>query len=188
MRDKIKEIALKNFNTKGYAGTSIRDISKEVGITPASIYFYFKSKEELYFELLRDVSTKYHLYLEDTLKCSNLKKFEEQLQLLFNTKVEFALNNKDAHMFLMRSIMFGEGDVKERLCVKYKEWNEKLFEILSQTIDDENNFENMKNLMRSFTNFSLSYIMQLNYSCNTFKSIQLSRDWDCYWNGAKTYL
>ena len=41
------------FATKGLAGTSMREIARETGITQAAIYHHFHSKEELYFDAVR---------------------------------------------------------------------------------------------------------------------------------------
>jgi phytoene dehydrogenase-like protein/AcrR family transcriptional regulator len=49
---KIRNVGLKLFATKGLSATNIVDISESAGISPSLIYHYYKSKEDLYFELL----------------------------------------------------------------------------------------------------------------------------------------
>jgi AcrR family transcriptional regulator len=51
-RERILEVAAKLFAQQGYAGTSVRDIAKELGIANPSIYYHFKSKVEVLVELL----------------------------------------------------------------------------------------------------------------------------------------
>jgi len=53
-RARILEAALKVFATKGYKGATNKDIAEEAGITPGLIYWYFKSKEDLFFAVLED--------------------------------------------------------------------------------------------------------------------------------------
>lgn len=46
-RELLLEAAARLFATQGYAGTSVRDIAAVVGMLPGSMYYHFKSKEEL---------------------------------------------------------------------------------------------------------------------------------------------
>jgi AcrR family transcriptional regulator len=46
-RRRILAVALELFAVKGYAGTSIRDITDQMGLTKASLYYHFGSKEEI---------------------------------------------------------------------------------------------------------------------------------------------
>lgn len=51
--EKINETAVKLFAKRGLAGTNIRGIAKEAGISMGLMYHYYKSKEDLYAELVR---------------------------------------------------------------------------------------------------------------------------------------
>lgn len=46
-RQRILAVAVELFSTQGYAGTSIRDIALPMGMTKASLYYYFESKEQI---------------------------------------------------------------------------------------------------------------------------------------------
>ena len=50
-RMEILDAAARCFSKQGYSGTSMRDIAKYTNILPGSLYYHFKSKEELYFEV-----------------------------------------------------------------------------------------------------------------------------------------
>lgn len=47
-RGRIVAAALDLFSTRGFEGTSIRDIANAVGMTTASLYYHFPSKEDLF--------------------------------------------------------------------------------------------------------------------------------------------
>lgn len=47
MHGQLIEASFSLFRVFGFRGTSIQDIANEVGITKASIYYYFPSKEEI---------------------------------------------------------------------------------------------------------------------------------------------
>jgi AcrR family transcriptional regulator len=46
-RQRILDVAAHLFATRGFAGTSIRDIAEELGVTKAALYYHFASKEVL---------------------------------------------------------------------------------------------------------------------------------------------
>ena len=54
-RAEIFSAASKLFKSRGYRGTSLADIAKEVGADRASLYYYFGSKEELFDDLVTNV-------------------------------------------------------------------------------------------------------------------------------------
>ncbi|BBH24528.1 TetR family transcriptional regulator [Paenibacillus baekrokdamisoli] len=53
--NRIREVSLAIFAKNGYEGSSLADISSEVGIKKQSIYTHFKGKDELFLAVLHDV-------------------------------------------------------------------------------------------------------------------------------------
>ena len=49
-RDRILKAAARCFNQKGYSGTSLKDVSRHLGLTDAALYYYVKNKEELVYQ------------------------------------------------------------------------------------------------------------------------------------------
>ncbi|GIN73121.1 TetR family transcriptional regulator [Bacillus sp. J14TS2] len=47
-KDKILSAAINQYSMFNYHGATMQKIAKEVGIKPASIYFFYKNKEELF--------------------------------------------------------------------------------------------------------------------------------------------
>ncbi len=47
-RQEILDAALGIFSAKGYHATTNADIARAAGVTPAALYYYFESKEELF--------------------------------------------------------------------------------------------------------------------------------------------
>lgn len=64
-KDRILETSLKLFSEKGYAALSMRDLSDAVGIRTSSIYYYFKSKQDIFDALLQKAEA-----MTDALKAS----------------------------------------------------------------------------------------------------------------------
>src|ERR1700753_4079883 len=53
-RDPILWVPFRLFATQGYANTSLREISDELGVTKAALYFHFKTKEDILSGIMRD--------------------------------------------------------------------------------------------------------------------------------------
>jgi TetR/AcrR family transcriptional regulator len=54
-RERIMEVAEDAFAFYGFSGASLQDIADRVGIKKASLFYYFKGKEELYAEVIQRV-------------------------------------------------------------------------------------------------------------------------------------
>lgn len=55
-KERITEEALTLFSTKGYKGTSVKNIADAVGIKDASLYKHFKSKQEIFDSIVELIS------------------------------------------------------------------------------------------------------------------------------------
>jgi len=66
-REKIFQIALREFAQYGYNESSTNRIVKSAGISKGSLYKYFANKEELYFEVLDIVIDKYIVSMEESI-------------------------------------------------------------------------------------------------------------------------
>ncbi|MGD9043715.1 MAG: TetR/AcrR family transcriptional regulator [Desulfobacterales bacterium] len=51
-RERLLETAISMFADKGYAGTSVREIVEEAGVSKPVLYYYFQSKEGLFLAIL----------------------------------------------------------------------------------------------------------------------------------------
>ena len=53
LSERIKEVAVENFNNSGYHGTTIRSIAKDVNCSLPMIYYYYNNKKELFDEIIK---------------------------------------------------------------------------------------------------------------------------------------
>ena len=51
-KERLLETAIDMFAEKGYAGTSVREIVEQAGVSKPVLYYYFKSKEGLFLAIL----------------------------------------------------------------------------------------------------------------------------------------
>ena len=55
VRERIFASALRQFSQKGFAATSLREVSEDAQTTKPMIYYYFGSKEGLYASIVRQI-------------------------------------------------------------------------------------------------------------------------------------
>ncbi|MBF6238136.1 Intercellular adhesion protein R [Nocardia otitidiscaviarum] len=54
-KDVIRDVALRLFSTRGFEQTSLREVADEVGITKASLYYHYSSKQDLLLAVIEPV-------------------------------------------------------------------------------------------------------------------------------------
>lgn len=51
-RERVLQVALEMFLTRGYGGTSMKALAQELGISAPALYWYFPSKEDLFLSVM----------------------------------------------------------------------------------------------------------------------------------------
>ncbi len=69
-KDEIKSVALSMFAANGYSGCSIQDIADKVGINKATLYFYFKSKADIFQSILSEHAKLYADSVRSTIEAN----------------------------------------------------------------------------------------------------------------------
>ncbi|HSL99945.1 MAG TPA: TetR/AcrR family transcriptional regulator [Candidatus Limnocylindria bacterium] len=67
VRGRLLKSATELFTRKGYAGTTVREIVEAAGVTKPVLYYYFRSKEGIYLELMRGGFSRFDSLLEESL-------------------------------------------------------------------------------------------------------------------------
>ncbi|GAB1510015.1 TetR/AcrR family transcriptional regulator [Actinophytocola sp. KF-1] len=65
-RETIRAVALELFSTKGFEQTSLREIAERVGLTKASLYYHYPSKQALLLAVVEPVITGWRSIVDDT--------------------------------------------------------------------------------------------------------------------------
>lgn len=100
MEKLVLDAAMKLFLKEGYRNVTIRKIAKQIEYSPATIYLYFKDKEEIFFTLQKRAFEKFH---EVQMSVQSIKDPVKRLKAHGKSYVEFALENKEYYdlMFIM---------------------------------------------------------------------------------------
>ncbi|MCR8847194.1 TetR/AcrR family transcriptional regulator [Rossellomorea sp. SC111] len=92
----IKNAALDLFGQKGYEDTSLAEIAKEVGIKKPSIYNHFRSKEDLFTEVLEDLIVSEVTAYRKTEGAMNHQEPLKNIKVLFDLFCQRLMTTKEA--------------------------------------------------------------------------------------------
>ncbi len=99
-RRTIMEVASEVFGKKGYGGATISEIAGKVGIADASIYQYFKSKEQLLLSVLGSWFVELANELERCFS-GELNPYERLLYLLRRWALDFQIREWETRVFIL---------------------------------------------------------------------------------------
>jgi AcrR family transcriptional regulator len=89
----ILKLSAEIFAQNGFAGTSVRDISRATGISLSGLYYYFASKQELLYLIQNETFT----FVLNRLKTrlANVTGAELRLRTLIHNHVEYFLSHRN---------------------------------------------------------------------------------------------
>ena len=103
-RERILETAIGMFAERGYAGTSVREIVEQAGVSKPVLYYYFQSKEGLYLAILEMAEDMQKELLARILESPG--KVLERLLLLYRRI--YAGIDQNRHLYKMiHSLLYG---------------------------------------------------------------------------------
>ena len=104
MRQRITDAAIEMFLQEGYEKTSIRNIADKIEYSPATIYLYYKDKDELLYDVQGQAFEKLVEAFREKARANDPFKRLEQIML---TYVRFGKANPELYdlMFIIRAPM-----------------------------------------------------------------------------------
>jgi len=120
-REKILEAAKKAFAQKGFHGVSMEEIARNAGVKKALIYYYFPSKEDLFFEVWqRSVDEMEESILKPLEGEGN---FAKKLKALLKSYVDFVRSRSDTLRLVERERFYREedGGIWSKIRKRYRE-------------------------------------------------------------------
>lgn len=161
-KKKTIEAAIKLFAKQGYHGTSTLQIAKEAGVSQATIFKYFKTKEDLLHSIIVPVIPK--LILNFLKRIQNTSSLEELISYVVEDRIVFLKENKDIVKIIYSEILTNEIFKTQLIDSLKPEFTEINFKAILQK-HKKNNSEVNENLstaeiIRSFTGPIITYSLQ----------------------------
>jgi AcrR family transcriptional regulator len=168
-RTEIRQTAKRLFKERGYAGTSMRDLAKEVGIEAASLYNHLESKEELLHEMCFDIAEQFFAAFNNSV--AEEKSPSKKLKAAIKAHIGVIASNLDASTVFFHEWMFlKEPDLSKFKKLRYQ-YEQSFREIIQKGITDKD-FKEVNVKLAVFTIFSA-----LNATYDLYKSSEkLSQD------------
>lgn len=134
--DKIRYTSFKFFLEKGYEATNIRDICKVVNIKPSSLYFYYKSKQDLFFSIYDEIWDRKIKFMKN-IEIVN-SKFTPKLKFesLYIKTIEYHISNILYEKFLLRYHFFPAEEIVTQITDRYKFWTNEENKIIKNLINE----------------------------------------------------
>lgn len=155
MREKILQSAHHLFLDKGFDEISIRNIAEAIEYSPATIYLYFKDKNEIFYALHGEAFKIFNSYLAEVAKIKN--PFDRLIKL-GEKYIEFTFSNPQYYdiMFIMDAPMNCDENSED-----WKEGTKAhcFLEGIVEECKKNGNFKNLDTKILSFTIWSYMHGM-----------------------------
>jgi AcrR family transcriptional regulator len=125
----IINIAEKLFASRGYDGTSVRDIAEEAGVNLAMISYYFGSKEKLMQALFEQRTSDLITRVEDLLQQETFTPFQK-MAILVDDYVERIVSRQQFHKIMQQEQMLKKNEGINTLLREVKKNNARVIEKL----------------------------------------------------------
>lgn len=111
-RERILETAEDAFAYYGFSGASLQDIADRVGIKKASLFYYFKGKEELYAEVIQRVFKAIEGILFPTIYDANAG-YAKKIEHMVGSTFDLLAKHPNYARMLYRELLDNEDRVAE---------------------------------------------------------------------------
>ena len=135
-KDQILHAALTVLIRNGYEHSRMDDIVKESQLSKGALYWYYKSKKEIYLDLVNFWVTKYSVTINHLAETT--KPAPKQLKSLFNYFIDLYESDPDPFKALTEfwTIAQQDTDFKKKLQKVYSHFLEVLEKIISKGVND----------------------------------------------------
>ena len=184
-KEKILNVSLKLFSSKGYSGTSMNEIAEIVGIKKPSLYFHFKSKAEIFTKLFELVVNDHMVEVKKLLNRIKDYSTKEKLYGFFKGYLEYC-KESDYIEFWNRMYYFPPGKFQNEIYKRTAEVECNMGKEIKMIIEDGLKKDVSKKILISYYYMLLGFMLPLNdYKGKTIDN-DVDRCMELFWNAVKT--
>lgn len=186
-KELIKYVSFKYFLEKGYEATNIRDICKEVGIKASSLYFYYKSKQDLFFSIYDELCLKQINFIEEIEELKQDISPEIKLYTLYKKKLEFYSENLASQKFIFRYYLFPAEEIVSILIDKFRylanKENKVIMDIINQCLDKKilENSRGINDYLIEYKKFERFQLHEMTIFNIKMSDKEIDKEWNRFW-------
>jgi AcrR family transcriptional regulator len=134
-RAQLTRAAYKVVGQKGYYDFTIRDIAREAGLSTGLVHYYFKNKEDLLLNLLKEINKNMLIVLNKAISTSDDPK--EKLNIFMNQAFNLVRDEKDYFYIVIDFwTQVNKNDRMKRANTKlFKSYRDEISKILKEGIE-----------------------------------------------------
>ncbi|WP_102262471.1 TetR/AcrR family transcriptional regulator [Mesobacillus jeotgali] len=191
--DRINQEALILFAERGYYGTSLSMIAKEVGIRKSSIYAHYNSKDELFISVIQYVADIYKAQLEQFFSFLKEQNQPVELQLfhVYRWYMQLWIDKKDLTKFWRRVNVFPPEHLENHIKSISAEtvaqrFHKELTDIFRQGVENGEILNAPTDKLVSLFQILIDGILTARLLKGNEVTAELLQDgWDHFWSGIK---
>lgn len=130
----IYEASVRLFSENGFTGTTMRDIAKEVGILPGSLYAHISSKDEILSSIVESGISKF-LSIQEVIEKS-AESVETKLRRAINIHVAVVAEDPEKMLIVFHQWRYLSGEKRDRAVRMRRDYASMYMNILKQGIDE----------------------------------------------------
>ncbi|OPA80305.1 TetR family transcriptional regulator [Paenibacillus selenitireducens] len=189
-RNKLKEVAMRLFGEKGYDGTALSEIAKEVGVKTPAIYAFYENKEDLFMTVFREAMQSYNTFIQEVSEEQKELNARESLYRVLSRQYQFYKKSPEPNLFVLRYVLFPPSFLKETIEDAFLHSDETLTKAIEGLIEQGIREGVMKDqsvqpLVDAFLNLMDGLSMQyFYYTSKELYERKLNNAFEIFWNGA----
>ncbi|MWV44148.1 TetR family transcriptional regulator [Paenibacillus sp. HJL G12] len=191
-RNKLRAAAMRLFGEKGYDGTALSEIAKEVGVKTPAIYAFYENKEDLFMTVFREAMESYNTYIQELSEEQNMTSARDSLYRVLSRQYEFYQKCPEESVFVLRYMVFPPAFLKETIEEAFLQSDELLTKAIEELIVHGMETEAIRDqpvqpLVDSFLNVMDGLSMQyFYYTSREIYERKLNNAFETYWNGVRS--
>ncbi|WP_410984139.1 forespore capture DNA-binding protein RefZ [Bacillus cereus] len=131
-KQKVIDAAISLFNTKGYDGTSVRDIAKRADVNVANISYYFAGKQGLLEQLITDFLEGYIGVIERSFEQREYLPAKEVINQIVRGILRYQFEHRELTRFFYRELSLDTTLIREVMTVYFSKERYYIEQIIKQ--------------------------------------------------------